>query len=184
MMTKFKPIVYAIAGLALLFLGGMIRDWYRPPPPGPKPVPTVAKETSDIAKAEKQTVERRIQIPTLPPKTQARIERDFSLDLDATSLLTKVETPPAPHGGEAVVTLSPEGATTVTFLPKPEPFFDLGGDWEIAAGPLYKNGELGARVRISRDLARLGKLRFRGEVGVDVGRETDVNAALLGVVRF
>jgi hypothetical protein len=181
-----KYLAYVAGGLALLFLGGLVRDYYRPQEiQGHRPPPVVAKETRKVEAAPRQEVQRTLSVPVLPPKKVEQLEQTYSLDLDETTLLTEVKIPPAPYGGTAVATLDGSGSVELVVAPAPRPFFELGGEWALGAGPSWHNGELGAKLRLARDLARVGPVHLRAEGSLDiVGGETELEAVLLGEVRF
>lgn len=187
MKTPVKVALGCLGALLLLFVAGLVRDYYRKPEPtGVRPPPVVAKPMKTVASAPKRVVERKLVVPELPPKAVERVEQRFSLDLSAEELLTHVEIPKAPYGGEAAVTLPATGEPQVTFVANPRPFFDLGGEWAIAGGPvLHHDGELAVRLRVAKDLARVGPVFIRVEGAVTGARHnSELDVAVLGEARF
>lgn len=142
--------VVAVVGWFLL---GEYRDWRRGE--GAPPVPVVAQPTERTATAPVVTVTAPLQAPVLPPKVVKRIAKDYGKSvatlnpagevvddegdvlpggLEAGDLvLTEVELPKLPDGGDALVTRSPGGAVEVTVRPKPRKFFELRSDWAVGA---------------------------------------------------
>lgn len=184
--------------LVLLLVWDVAERWVSGPPLGVisvagqvRPQPTPAPETKIIREVERVYVDRPVEVVREVP---VAVERDFNLDhlddlltdeLEGDQLLTVVDLPALPHGGRAAVTLDPEGKTQVTTLADRPPLFDLGGVWEVAGGPMYSRHGVGARLQVSKDLARVGPVYLKAQVELDLGViNSDARGMVLAAVRF
>ncbi len=184
--------MYLLLGLTLFFAAGAVKDWYFPDDPYGYGSTALTRqpsqrtlETKVVAKAPHKTLATTVSVPELTPRQTKKIEERYGLNLNIDRLLTEVSIPKLPDGGEAAVTLSPDGQTTVTVQPHRPNFLDIGGGFEVGAGMLVDSrlGE-GFRLHAAKDLARVGRINIKLEGDLDVlSGETNGRAALLAVYR-
>lgn len=184
-----RILAYVLCGVILLLGGSLLKEWYFPNYEaiiaGQAREPIVLTEVKVIREAKKVIQTRPVALPVLTDKQQRSTADKFSLDMSVVSLLTQVEVPKAPDGGEAAVTITPEGSVGVTFKPNRRSFWELGGDWEIGGGLVAHGLEQGVRLHGAKDLLRAGRINLKIEADIDlVGSEINSEVALLGVYRW
>lgn len=186
--------------LLVLALGGEIGTWRdRQPPPI-----IMLRPIKPVAEAPKVDVDTTLKVPALPPKKLRRIEKQIERPLATVTpagevidskgeaipgglgssevLLTATELPPAPDGGEVVVTRKPDGEVGVTLVRKPEKLIEFRPQY--AVGVLVDpagGGDFRGYARAS--LLRVARVHLVAEAGMERygGRSTAAGYALVGI---
>lgn len=186
-----RILIYILTGVLVLFAAGAVKDWYFPGSAAgdvagllTRPQSQLTLQTKVVRDAPTRVVERPVLAPDLTERQEKKLAERFSLDLNTNDLLTSVEIPRAPDGGEAAVTLDSDGQVDVTFRPNRPKFFDLGGSLEVGGGVVLNSRGQGFRLHAEKDLLRAGRMYLNLEGNLDlVGGETDASGALLLVYR-
>ena len=170
-MTRWpvRPGILALAILAAALVGGWVAAWYKPSPKAilvrPAPIPYRAEVASWIEKEAVERIVTRTVVVQEPRDEEAaeELEERFGerFDVLRDDILAVVDVEPLPHGGEAAVTLTPEGRTEVFIAPSKSPFFEAllrERQVELGYGTTFA-------ARYRQGLARLGPLELSVEVG-------------------
>jgi len=192
-MTKF--VNYALI-LACILLG---YGWAKSYLTGPdiqqvtvyrtKPSPKVAPETKASERMQEETrcVQVEVKKPTL--KELEAIAKKYeapklTINWPDATLLGEYEVPKMPYGGTTAVVV--EGTTpTVVTLPKPRPFFELGGMREVGIGVGVGSYSPTWRGKFRQDLLRVGPVIGTIEVSsTGYGSQSYWSALLEANVRF
>lgn len=190
----WKVGAYAAAAVIVLLVVGELVRWYAPGDPLAIPVasgrraPAVAlPATKAAAKVERSaaTVTVRPLAPTA--KQEERLSGALRLDLagQGDALLGAWETPASAAGGDVAVLTGADGEPRAVYVPKPRPFFEVGGPWEIGGGLVAGTEGYGGTVHVGKDLARAGRVTLKIEADADVLADgVQGRVAVLAVGRF
>lgn len=182
-------VLLAAAGALMLLVGecsafrGETREDARPSPAPPTSIEERAAEVTlpcqtvvalEPTERDRRRLAERYGRPELatpaPPSERGALAGDGSaIPGSVVRILAERELPVLPAGGTALVTLEPDGRTSVTVKPTPEKLLEWRATWEL--GGLYgldTEGETRGRAWAAVEPLRFGRIHLRGELGADV----------------
>ena len=167
-----RVLSYIAGGLIALFVGGLFVDHYsswQMPYDGFRQMPYRANVSKVVANEPVATEVRKVQVIKPRPRSQARIEKAFSLDLDKLDLLAVIDVPPSEDGSMVAATIGDDGAVSFTIKDNRPPAFSLGGKWKFGAGAVLDTRlGVGGTVLLEKQLGSIlgGRLEGRGSVSI------------------